>query len=91
MAHIQHTYQDLVKDIGNLLSVGKAKAAQRVNTVLVHTYWNIGKRVVEYEQQGNEKAEYGSEILSILSKDLKDKYGKGFGKSKFIRDASALS
>jgi len=43
--------------------------------------WNIGKRIVDHEQQGKEKAEYGSKLLKELSSDLKKRYGKGFSRS----------
>ncbi|MDQ3110864.1 MAG: PDDEXK nuclease domain-containing protein [Bacteroidota bacterium] len=52
-----------------------------VNHELVKANWQIGKHIVEFEQKGNEKAEYGSELLSKLSCDLKAKHGKGFSKS----------
>ena len=53
-------YHQLISQIGNLLALGRAKAAQEVNTIMVQTYWEIGKYIVEFEQKGNEKAEYGS-------------------------------
>ena len=81
MSNIKPTYKGLIEEIGSLLLAGKSKAVQKVNTILVHTYWHIGKRLVEYEQDGNDKAEYGSEVLKKLSKDLKAQYGKGFSKS----------
>ena len=71
----------MINNIGELLEQGRRKAIQSVNNILVQTYWEIGKSIVEYEQNGNEKAEYGSELLNKLSKDLKLKYGKGFSKS----------
>lgn len=74
-------YNKLVSDIGNLLTIGKTKAVQKVNTVLVETYWGIGKRIVEFEQNGKAKAEYGDQTMSKLSKDLKQRFGKGFGRS----------
>ena len=52
-----------------------------VNNILVQTYWNIGKRIVDHEQQGDVKAEYGSRLLKELSSDLKSRYGKGFSRS----------
>lgn len=79
--NLQKHYKKLVSDIDVLLLEGKAKAVKQVNTTLVQTYWHIGQRLVEFEQEGNEKAEYGSELLKQLSKDLKAKYGKGFSKS----------
>lgn len=51
------------------------------NTILVETYWKIGERIVEYEQKGGEKAEYGTKLLTRLSKDLRLRHGKGFSKS----------
>jgi len=74
-------YPHLLDDIGELLEKGRQAATQQVNTVLVETYWQIGCRIVEFEQQGNQKAEYGSVLLKQLSRDLKLKHGKGFSKS----------
>ena len=74
-------YSCLINDIGNLLLEGRKKALQAVNTTLVSTYWHIGRRIVEFEQKGNEKAVYGSKLLKHLSKDLKAAYGKGFSTS----------
>jgi hypothetical protein len=50
---------------------------------LVQTYWQIGRHIVEFEQGGKEKAEYGSELLNKLSKDLTFACGKGFSKTNF--------
>ncbi len=77
----QGNYKDLVDRISSLLSLGRQKAFQKVNTKLVETYWQIGKQIVDFEQAGQERAEYGSEMLNLLSKDLKGKFGKGFSKS----------
>jgi predicted nuclease of restriction endonuclease-like (RecB) superfamily len=79
------TYKTLIDHIGGLLVAGREKAARAVNSILVETYWRIGKYIVEYEQQGNEKAEYGSQLLEKLSKDLTEKHGKGFGKSNLFQ------
>lgn len=77
----ENGYSKLLTDIGELLSAGRQSAAQKINTVLLETYWNIGNRIVEFEQKGRRKAEYGSTLLTQLSKDLRLKYGKGFSKS----------
>ena len=74
-------YTILLQDIGSLLSAGRKQAFKVVDNILVKTYWEIGRRIVEHEQQGSEKAEYGSQLLKNLSKDLKLEYGKGFSKS----------
>ena len=74
-------YTDLLQNIGIALNNGRQKAVNQVNRAIVETNWNIGRYIVEYEQAGHEKAEYGSEILKRLSHDLIERYGKGFGMS----------
>jgi len=60
-------YGGLVEQIGSLLQAGRRHVAYVVNTVLVQTYWQIGKYIVEFEQGGTLKAEYGNELLLRLS------------------------
>jgi predicted nuclease of restriction endonuclease-like (RecB) superfamily len=55
-----------------------------VNTILVQTYWQVGQYIVEYEQQGKQKAEYGSFLFDQLSKDLTFRCGKGFSRSNLL-------
>jgi predicted nuclease of restriction endonuclease-like (RecB) superfamily len=74
-------YQKLVESIGFTIQNARHKAIQAVNNELLKANWKIGKYIVEYEQNGNEKAEYGSSLLTNLSKDLKSRFGKGFSKS----------
>ena len=76
-----NSYVELIRNIGSLLETGKKQAVSAVNQAMVRTYWEIGKHIVEYEQAGNEKAEYGSETLKRLSRDLTERYGNGFGMS----------
>lgn len=80
----ENQYHHLIEQIGQLLSEGRQKAAQSVNTILVKTYWGIGRYIVEFEQNGNEKAEYGSKLFDRLSKDLTERFGKGFGRSNLL-------
>lgn len=74
-------YQKLVDTIGFTIENARQRAIQAVNNELLKANWEIGKYIVEYEQHGNEKAEYGSSLLTNLSKDLKSRFGKGFSKS----------
>jgi len=74
-------YDHLIDQIGDLLRQGRTQAAYAVNHILVQTYWQIGKYIVEFEQGGSLKAEYGDELLLRLSKDLSLAYGKGFSRS----------
>lgn len=80
----QSKYTGLISEIGNLLQKGREQVALSVNTILVQTYWLIGRHIVEFEQGGKEKAEYGSKLLDQLSKDLTASYGKGFSRSNLF-------
>lgn len=71
---------NLVDNIVCLVNEAKGKLAQTVNVALVVTYWNIGKYIVEFEQQGNVKAKYGTSLLTSLSKLLRSKLGKGYSR-----------
>jgi hypothetical protein len=53
-------YSELIGKIGSLLQQGRQQVAQSVNTILVQTYWYIGQHIVEFEQKGNQKAEYNN-------------------------------
>lgn len=77
-------YQNLIHQIGELFQSGRQRAIQSVNSVLVQTYWEIGRYIVEFEQQGNERAEYGTQLFERLSKDLTLQYGKGFSRSNLL-------
>lgn len=81
----QRVYEQLIADIGRLLAAGRERAARQVNTILVQTYWEVGRYIVEYEQKGNEKADYGSQLFDRLSKDLTLTYGKGFSRSNLFQ------
>ena len=61
-----------------ILKNAKQKAYTAVNSAMVEAYWEIGRRIVEEEQNGQERAEYGKEILQNLSKELTEKFGKGY-------------
>jgi len=78
-------YQTLVLQIAKTYQQGQQKAVLAVNTHLVETYWKIGQYIVEFEQGGNAKAEYGKGLLPKLSKDLTIELGKGFSLSNLIR------
>lgn len=74
----KHTYSTLITDLASLIEQGRKAVVRYVNTALVSTYWLIGRRIVEYEQKGKERAEYGEALLERLSKDLAPRFGKGF-------------
>ena len=71
----------MILEIRELLEKSKKNIAQQVNTELLTTYWNIGRIIVEYEQQSQLRAEYGKQTLKELSKELTREFGKGFSRS----------
>ena len=77
-------YIDLLQHVGEELKEGREKLSYAVSSSIVKSYWRIGKRIVEYEQHGNPKAEYGTEALKRLSSDLTVRYGKGFSHSNIV-------
>lgn len=80
----QLQYKQLVSSIGELLVAGRARAAQQVNSILVQTYWEIGRYIVEFEQNDQEKAEYGTQLFEKLSRDLIQAYRKWFWWSNLL-------
>jgi predicted nuclease of restriction endonuclease-like (RecB) superfamily len=77
-------YNDLLNNIGLTIEQARLHAIKAVNTALVKANWEIGRHIVEYEQQGQERAAYGSDLLTRLSKDLRQRYGKGFGRRNIL-------
>ena len=71
----------IYNDIAELLNVARAKAYHTVNSIMVETYWKIGQRIVEEEQGGASRAEYGTKLIENLSKYLTDTFGKGFSEA----------
>ena len=77
-------YKNLLDNVSTLIEEARRKAVKQVNTIIVHTYWEIGRLIVEEEQKGEEKADYGTALIVELSKDLTKRYGKGFSKSNLF-------
>lgn len=70
--------QDFYHAIRAVLIEARAHAARAVNTAMVVAYWEIGRLIVEEEQQGQRRAEYGTQLLSLLAQRLTAEFGKGF-------------
>jgi Uncharacterized conserved protein len=71
--------------IAALLEEARRQSARSVNAILTATYWEIGRRIVEFVQQGETRAEYGDEVLGKLSRDLTKKFGRGFAHDNLQR------
>ena len=83
-----HREDALYSQIASILEQNRKSVAVAVNTAMVHTYYEIGRSIVENEQKGNIRAEYGKEVLKNLSARLTANFGKGFSTTnlKQMRD-----
>ncbi|MEO8116987.1 MAG: PDDEXK nuclease domain-containing protein [Bacteroidota bacterium] len=77
-------YQKLVDKISVVYSRGQQAAIQTVNVQLLETYWQIGQYIVEFEQDGKVRAEYGKALIKNLAKDLTLIHGKGFSRGNIV-------
>jgi len=69
---------ELIRQAIELVQTSKQFVARQTNSVMVFTYFHIGRLIVQYEQKGSEKAEYGKATIKQLSKRLSAKFGNGF-------------
>ena len=74
----RNTKNNFYEKVADLLKEARRNVVQTVNKTMVYTYFEIGKMIVEEEQNGKERAEYGKQILKELSKRLTSEFGKGF-------------
>lgn len=84
MKPTSNNYHQLLDSIGLTIEQARQNAIKAINTELVKANWEIGRHIVEFEQHGQERAEYGSELLTKLSKDLRQRYGKGFSRRNIL-------
>ena len=71
-------YDTVLKDVAGLLESARRASARATNAVMTATYWEIGRRIVEHEQSGEARAEYGAALIKRLSVDLTSRFGRGF-------------
>jgi hypothetical protein len=72
------SYNNLLDRTANILVEARAEVVREINKAQVLAYWEIGREMVEFEQKGKLRAEYGQRLLIKLSEDLTQKFGKGF-------------
>ena len=78
-------YRGFLSGISELLTKARRSAARNVNSILTATYWEIGRRIVEFEQKGKASAAYGENIMTSLAEDLTARFGRGFSKSNLFQ------
>lgn len=72
--------KELIKEIRSIIETARTNAVRSVDFCRVQMYWQIGRRIVEEEQGGKERAEYGKGLIKNLAKELEPEFGSGFGK-----------
>ena len=77
-------YQNLLEQISDTYSQGRARALRAVNVQLTATCWQVGRYIVEFEQAGKLRAEYGKALLTTLSRDLSLRHGRGFSRANVV-------
>ena len=70
--------QQFIRDVKEIVARARKQAYSAINSAMVEAYWKMGKRIVEEEQQGQARADYGKQLLKSLSKALTEEFGKGF-------------
>ena len=75
----QTIYVDLQREIAEVVEAARSAAARSVNALMTGTYWEVGRRIVEFEQKGEERAAYGEALIRRLGTDLSQRFGRGFG------------
>lgn len=80
MEYNLNEYYSVITDVKKIISSGCEEAYEAVNRAIVMTYWNVGKRIVEQEQSGKARAEYGKALMDVLASELVKEYGNSYSK-----------
>ena len=81
MTTMPDNYDNIRAGIVELLKTARSAAARNVNSIMTAVYWDIGRRIVRFEQRGEHRAEYGEQLIEQLSADLTRQFGRGFGRA----------
>lgn len=75
-------YDAMLSGVVELLEQARRTAVRAVNTIMTVTYWDVGRRIVEYEQGGEARAEYGAALIKRVAQDLSTRFGRGVFQEK---------
>jgi predicted nuclease of restriction endonuclease-like (RecB) superfamily len=81
---LDKAYSEFVSRLVGLLEQARRNSARSVNSIMTATYWEIGRRIVEQEQRGQRRAQYGKALLRRLAADLTSRFGKGFSERNLL-------
>jgi predicted nuclease of restriction endonuclease-like (RecB) superfamily len=79
--NVPENYDAVRAEIIELLQAARRVAARSINSLMTATYWEIGRRIVQYEQRGEARADYGQQLVEQLANDLSRQFGRGFGRA----------
>jgi hypothetical protein len=78
-------YAAVLADVAGLVEAARRASARAVNALMTATYWTIGRRIVEEEQLGERRADYGAALIERLATDLTARFGRGFGRRNLFQ------
>ena len=81
---LDSVYSTFVNQLVGLLEQARRNSARSVNAIMTSTYWEVGRRIVEQEQRGKKRAQYGKALLRHLADDLTSRFGKGFSERNLL-------
>ena len=81
MKAVPDNYSNIHAGIVELLKTARSAAARSINSIMTAVYWHIGRRIVKFEQHGEDRADYGEQLIEQLSVDLTRQFGRGFGRA----------
>jgi predicted nuclease of restriction endonuclease-like (RecB) superfamily len=81
MKAVPDNYSNIHAGIVELLKTARSAAARSINSIMTAVYWDIGRRIVKFEQHGEHRADYGEQLIEQLSADLTRQFGRGFGRA----------
>ncbi|HVG59572.1 MAG TPA: DUF1016 N-terminal domain-containing protein [Hyalangium sp.] len=85
MATKDRNYLEVFDDVAELLEASRAASARSINALMTATYWLMGQRIFEGEQQGKGRADYGAQLVRRLAGDLSARFGRGFGRANLFQ------
>jgi hypothetical protein len=84
LVSLDKAYPEFVSQLVGLLEQARRNSARSVNSIMTATYWEMGCRIVEQEQRGQRRAQYGKALRHRLATDLTSRFGKGFSERNLL-------
>jgi predicted nuclease of restriction endonuclease-like (RecB) superfamily len=82
---LERAYDTLLSEVVSLVDAARRTSGRAVNHIITSTYWEIGRRIIEHEQKGSPRAEYGEQLMKQLAWDLTKRFGRGFSQSNVFQ------